>query len=117
MNRWLFIAFFISACWLLGNQNSILPDAKKTSLESTYQVSSFQQGWACLPLTETRTHNTVSFVYFPSLPFKGTTLSQIQGLEQSSFQLEQKEKALLVNHLIQLGLTDIQRIFPFHQFW
>jgi len=117
MKQWLFVAILASAFFLFGSNAVTSSEEVPTSKESSYQDSVFQQNWACLPQSETRTNHSIASVYFPSLPFKGTILSQIQGLEQSSFLLEQKEKTLLVNHLIQLGLTDIQRIFPFHQFW
>lgn len=117
MKRWFLIVLLASVWFLFSHDASATIDASPTSKESTYLDSDFQQGWAHLPQAQTRTHNISSFVYLPSLVFKGQFISQEQILDQRAFLIEQKEKILLRTHSIELGFTDIQRIFPFHQFW
>lgn len=117
MKQWLLVAFFVSVCLFLGHEARAYKAPMPPSNESSYLNSDFHQGWAHLPQAETRIQSTTSSVYSPSLPFKGSIFSAIKGFEKSSYWLEQKEKTILVDHLIQLGFTDIQRIFPFHQFW
>lgn len=117
MKRW-FYFILIAGVWLLLNQDAQAAiDTSPTSKESSYLDSDFKQGWAQLPQSETRTHLSSSSVYTPSLVYKVAILVKDFHFEQRTLLLEQKEKILHRSHTDARGFTDIQRIFPFHQFW
>lgn len=117
MIRWLLITVFFWFFSFLSSASGTNETYFYTSHESSVYKESLYQGWASLPQTEIRTFQSVVHVFYPSALSKFINLTRSEEIQFRALVFQNYCALLYSNHPKILGFSNLQRIFPFHQFW
>jgi len=86
-------------------------------IESSVYQENLQQEWAFFPQSEPRIFSSNPPISLQRGVLKWNSLFSANCLERQAVILQQKGNTQFEIYPRMLGLTNIQRIFPFHQFW